>query len=203
MSSFDSERTTETDNDSPLIPEFNYLIINSISNILSSVIIKNKNLPYFASLFKRQLKLPFNAKYIPSISISYYITRIVQYTKIEENTLIASLIFIDRLCNEERIMLTEFNVHRIIFTACLLAIKVNEDQIFNMEYYSQICGVKLTELNKLESFFCSIVNFNFYIDEKEFGMYKQYLYTGAMMNQISYTKMKSETSHNEGISLKN
>ena len=110
MSSFDSERSTETENDSSVIPEFNFLIINSISNILSSIIIKNKNLPYFASLFKRQLKLPFNAKYIPSISISDYITRIVQYTKIEENTLISSLIFIDRLCNEEHIILTEFNV---------------------------------------------------------------------------------------------
>ena len=179
---------------------FNFLIINSISNILSSIIIKNKNLPYFASLFKRQLKLPFNAKYIPSISISDYITRIVQYTKIEENTLISSLIFIDRLCNEKHIMLTEFNVHRIIFTACLIAIKVNEDQIFNMEYYSQTCGVKITELNKLESFFCNVVNFHFYIDEKEFEMYKQYLYT---MNQISYTKVKNATNHNEGISLQN
>ena len=97
-------------------------------------------------------------------------------------------------------MLTEFNVHRIIFTACLIAIKVNEDQIFNMEYYSQTCGVKITDLNKLESFFCNVVKFHFYIDEKEFEMYKQYLYT---MNQISYTKVKNATNHNEGISLQN
>ena len=201
MSSFDSERSTETENESLSIPEVSFIIINSISNILSSVILKNKNLPYFASLFKRQLKLPFNAKYIPSISINDYITRIVQYTKIEENTLISALIFVDRLCNEEQIMLTEFNVHRIIFTAVLIAIKYNEDQIFNMEYYSQICGVKMNELNKLESFFCNVVNFKFYIDEKEFMMYKQFLYAGTIMSQVDCTKVKIR--NNEGISLQN
>lgn len=72
-------------------------------------------------------------------------------------------------------MLTEYNVHRILFTACLVSIKYNEDEIFNMEYYAQICGVKKKELYILESFFCDSLNFQLYISEEEFLKYQQYL----------------------------
>lgn len=73
-------------------------------------------------------------------------------------------------------MLTEYNVHRILFTACLLSIKYNEDEIFNIKYYAQICGVKTKELLRLESFFCDSLHFQLYISEEEFLKYQQYLY---------------------------
>ena len=137
MSSFDSERSTEYECDT--IP-VSSIVIQSISQILSSVISRNKALSDYDYLLKKQRTFPFNAQYAPMISIYDYLERIVQYTKIEEETLMSSLIYIDRLCNEKQIMLTEYNVHRILFTACLISIKYNEDQIFNMKYYSQICG---------------------------------------------------------------
>ena len=117
-----------------------------------------------------------NKKKIPS---KYYsLKRITEckYSKIEEETLISALIYIDHLCNETHIMLTEYNVHRILFTACLLSIQYNEDEIFNMEYYAQICGVKTKELHRLESFFCDSLHFQLYISEEEFLKYQQYLY---------------------------
>ena len=182
MSSFDSERSTEYENDLVLDGEVNPIITQSISQILIDVIRNNKKIKVYANLLKKQKKLPFNAQYVPSISIANFLERIVQYTKVEEQTLISSLIFIDRLCNEGEIMLTEFNVHRIMFTAVLLSIKYNEDQIFNMEYYAQICGLKKEELKKLEFSFCTLVKFNFYIQQTEFERYQNYLYSGALVN---------------------
>lgn len=79
-------------------------------------------------------------------------------------------------------MLAEFNVHRIMFTAVLLSIKYNEDQIFHMEYYAQICGIKTEELKKLEFSFCTLVNFNFFIKQSEFERYQNYLYSGSLFN---------------------
>ena len=179
MSSFDSERSTEYECDTLPVSS---VVIQSISQILSSVISRNKALSDYHSLLKKQSSFPFNAQYVPMISIYDYLERIVQYTKIEEETLISSLIYIDRLCNEKQIMLTEFNVHRILFTACLLSIKYNEDQIFTMQYYSQICGVKEKELFVLESFFCDSLNFKLYINEEEFRKYQHYLYNGSKLD---------------------
>ena len=179
MSSFDSERSTEYECDT--IP-VSSIVIQSISQILSSVISRNKALSDYDYLLKKQRTFPFNAQYAPMISIYDYLERIVQYTKIEEETLMSSLIYIDRLCNEKQIMLTEYNVHRILFTACLISIKYNEDQIFNMKYYSQICGVKEKELFVLESFFCDSLNFKLYINEEEFKKYQLYLYNGRKFN---------------------
>ena len=179
MSSFDSERSTEYECDT--IP-VSSIVIQSISQILSSVISRNKALSDYDYLLKKQRTFPFNAQYAPMISIYDYLERIVQYTKIEEETLMSSLIYIDRLCNEKQIMLTEYNVHRILFTACLISIKYNEDQIFNMKYYSQICGVKEKELFVLESFFCDSLNFKLYINEEEFKKYQLYLYNGRKLN---------------------
>ena len=197
MSSFDSERSTDLDmetafeNDTKTIPLF---LIESISNILSNVIIKNKSLPYYPQFLKRQSKLPFNAQYIPSISINDYLRRVVTYTKLEEETLISSLIFIDRLCNSQSIILTELNIHRIIFTSVLLSIKYNEDLIFKMDYYAEICGVSASELKKLENVYCKAMEFNFYINESEFEQYKSYLYSGSMqsMSQTADRKINYE-----------
>lgn len=200
MSSFDSERSTDSDmetafeNDTKTFPLF---LIESIANILSNVILKNKNLPYYSQLLKRQSKLPFNAQIIPSISIIEYLKRIVTYTKIEEETFISSLIFIDRLCNSQAIILTEFNIHRIIFTSVLLSIKYNEDLIFKMDYYAEICGVSTTELKKLESVYCKAMEFNFFISDSEFEKYKNYLYSGPIMmyqtKRINYEYINNNT----------
>lgn len=173
MSSFDSERSTEYECE---ITSVHSVIIRAISQILSSIISRNKALYNYISLLNKQSVNLFNAKYPPVISICDYLERIVQYSKIEEETLTSALIYIDHLCNETHIMLTEYNVHRILFTACLLSIKYNEDEIFNMEYYAQICGVKTKELHRLESFFCDSLHFQLYISEEEFLKYQQYLY---------------------------
>lgn len=206
MLSFDSERSTDSDmettfeNDTKTIPLF---LIESIANILTNVIIKNKSLPHYSQILKRQSKLPFNAQYVPSISIIEYLQRIVTYTKLEEETLISSLIFIDRLCNSQSIILTELNIHRIIFTSVLLSIKFNEDLIFKMSYYAEICGVSASELKKLENVYCKAMEFKFYISESEFAQYKSYLYSGSMQNMAlsAYRKINYKYSNNNTVAI--
>ena len=44
-----------------------------------------------------------------------------------------------------------------------------------MDYYSKIAGVSLKELKKLESEFVSKINFELYINEKDFEKYREYL----------------------------
>ena len=174
MSSFDSEISTE-DNNTQIVIEKSDNILNNMSKILNQLISKNKNSLNYKKIIRNQRNSIFSAKDPPQISILDYLNRIKYYSQIENNTLICSLLYIDKLCTSNEIVLTELNIHRILFTAILLSLKYNEDLIYKMDYYSKIAGVSLKELKKLEFEFVSKINFELYINEKDFENYRDYL----------------------------
>ena len=136
--SFDSERSTidESEYDSTLpslpFPEYKYLP-SAMATVLSKVISLSTDT-------QSNKKSHFTASQIPSISIEDYLERILYYARPEPSTLICSLIYIDRLCSVGKITLTNFNVHRVIFTSVFLSIKYNEDEKYKLDYYAQIGG---------------------------------------------------------------
>jgi len=174
MSSFDSEISTE-DNNTQIVIEKSDNILNNMSKILNQLISQNKNSLNYKKIIRNQRNSIFSAKDPPLISILDYLNRIKYYSQIENNTLICSLLYIDKLCTSNEIVLTELNIHRILFTAILLSLKYNEDLIYKMDYYSKIAGVSLKELKKLEFEFVSKINFELYINEKDFENYRDYL----------------------------
>ena len=146
----------------------NVKLSSLISKVLEKIINNNK--------INKRYKLRrdiFTGKSLPKIPLIDYINRIITYSDSEMNTLICSLIYIDRINKIKAI--NEFNIHRIFFTAVLISIKYNEDIIFNNDYYSKVAGVKLNEINKMELEFISLLDFNLYIDPEEFGSYKQFI----------------------------
>ena len=179
--SFDSEgENSESDKEiiddkeeEKLVENLN--IIKSISNSLTTILEENKTLSNYKEIIIKQSKMCFSANTIPNISLYEYIIRIQKYSLTEKNTLILSIIYIDRLCKIGNIVLTYYNIHRIIFTAVLLAIKYNEDEFYDNKYYAEIAGIKPCELLFLEySFFC-ICNLNLYVSDEIFINYSRYL----------------------------
>lgn len=145
-------------------------ILNSISNILNELTIKNSK--------KQGNKIEndiFETSENPNISLLDYLTRIVEYSNCEENTLISALIYIDRIAKIKNI--TKLNVYKLIFTSILISLKYNEDEIYDNIYYSRIAGVSIQELNKMEYEFVLLLNFNFYINDILFNQYKSALET--------------------------
>ena len=110
----------------------NKIIIGTITKILTEIIEENKINKYSHEILEKQKKLKFYCKSPASVNIDTYIERILKYSHIEESTLILSLIFIDRVCDYNNILLNDCNIHRIIFTSIILAIKVNEDDEYEM-----------------------------------------------------------------------
>ena len=154
---------------------YNSKITNGIINILKKLLKKNKNLKNYSKILKEQENRIFNSKKIPDISLINYLERIRKYSEIENNTLIISLIYIDRLLQNSNLILTPFNIHRILFTSILISLKYNEDLIFEFSYYSQIAGISINELKIYESEFLKIIDFILYIDKNEFDKYKHLL----------------------------
>ena len=172
FSSLDS-RNSNTKEDSN-ISEKNQTIfsfVKSVSEILIKLSLQEFSLENEQYLKEnKHLLKTFELKYIPDITIEDYIIRIINYSECEINTIICALIYIDRLC-VKGIKINQKNVFKILFASILISIKNNEDLFYNNQFYSQIAGVKTKELIKLEYNFCVLMEFDFFIDEKEFNKY--------------------------------
>ena len=93
----------------------------------------------------------------------------------EESTLTISLIYIDRLCENTKIDMTMNNIHRLLLTSVLLAIKYNEDDYYSNTHYSKIGGITMQELNDLEDEFIVGLNWQVWVDYELFSKYDDYL----------------------------
>ena len=174
--SYDTDREEDEANHSQEeIKVQNLDLLKSISAALTLIVEENKNLKNYKEIIYKQSKMIFSAKSIPKISIYDYLMRIQTYSRIDKNSLIISLIYIDRICEIGHITLTYYNIHRILFTSVIIAIKYNEDNFFDNKFYSEIAGVKLHELNILENTFVQKCNFTFYISDDIFEKYSRYL----------------------------
>lgn len=117
----------------------------------------------------------FMAQYPPSVKITDYLERLAKYTKLENSTLIIMLIYLDRIADEFSNELTYKNIHRLVFSAVIAAIKYNEDDYYSNEFYAKVGGIKLNEANDLEEAFCVGMEFAFFVSIELFERYKSYL----------------------------
>lgn len=157
-------------------------LIYSIPMTLLQVISQNYSIPLIKTQLKSQKKNKFTSKTLPKISLSDYLNRIWKYSKIDESTLILSLIYIDRLCAKTKLALTDFNVHRLILTSFLIAVKYNEDKFFSNVFYAKLGGMNVNELNNLEEKFIVCICFDLFVDSEEYQQYKQTLELNILKN---------------------
>ena len=153
----------------------NINLINSITKTLNTILEQNKKLKNYKDILKKQISMYFSANTIPNISIKDYLIRIQNYSEMEKSTLILSLILIDKMCKKSGIVLTHYNIHRILFSSVLISIKYNEDSYFDNNFYSQIAGVKPNELKLLEYTFLEYNDFSIYVNDIEYEQYEKYL----------------------------
>ena len=155
------------------IPNMN--LINAISKTLTTILENNKKLKNYRDILKKQSLMYFSANSIPNITIKDYLIRIQNYSKMEKSTLILSLILIDHMCKKSNIVLTIYNIHRILFSSVLISIKYNEDSYYDNTFYAQIAGIKPNELKLLEYKFLELNDFNVFVKDIEYEQYEKYL----------------------------
>ena len=87
--------------------------IEIISEILDEIINENAALINEDDNFENNSLINvFKCKKPPHISIKNYLKRLMKYTKPEPSTFIISLIFIDKVCENSNVQLTNLNIHR-------------------------------------------------------------------------------------------
>ena len=83
-----------------------------------------------------------------------------------------SIIYIDRFCEMNGYILSLNNIYRILLAACRLSFKFNEDINLSTQYYANIAGVPLNDLNNLEYYLFVKLKFSLFV---EHDFYQQYL----------------------------
>ena len=141
--------------------------IELISDLLNNICEENKTKKEKRNILIKQ----FTNNNIPSISIKNYLMRLTKHSKIGKSTIIIILIYIDRICKINNLLLTYYNIHKLFLASFILAIKYNEDQYYSMFIYSKIGGVSLSELNKLEFEFIKLIGFNLFVPQNLYDKY--------------------------------
>ena len=93
---------------------------------------------------------PFVSENNNMISIKSYLKHMVKNANIKSENLINMLIYIDRLCKKNKIMLNYSNIQKIILSALVITLKYNEAHYFTNRYYSSIGGIRNKVLNLIE-----------------------------------------------------
>ena len=116
----------------------------------------------------------FSIKQELSITLEKYIKRIILYSECDENTVIHALALLNKFCNKhiEEVCLGPLNVNLLFFVSFLISVKLLEDDIFNNQFYAEVCGIPQIRLNILESVFIEHLDYRLHIDIYEFNKYK-------------------------------
>ena len=172
----DIENNLMNDNLNDEFNNVNHEINSHISFYLLHLISQNKIKKNYKELLKKQKKNIFNSIKIPKLSLGDFLYRITYYTKVSGETLISSLILISRYCKNLNIILSVYNIHRLLFISIMVNIKFMEDKIFSNTFYSTICGVKLADLNEMEYEFLCGIHFEMYIHSQIFNKYQNLIF---------------------------
>lgn len=100
----DDESTNESSRDSNLI--------KSVASLLCDIVSENTNSQDSDTKKKSKKGGIFSAKKPPSVSVLTYLERILKYTKLEDPTLVVTLIYLDRICDMNDYQMDNFNIHR-------------------------------------------------------------------------------------------
>ncbi|KAH3765157.1 cyclin, N-terminal domain protein [Pelomyxa schiedti] len=114
----------------------------------------------------------FEAARVPGITLESYIKRLEQYSGCNRTTMVAALVFIDRILEKNPLFfLTEKNAHRLLLSCLVTALKFYEDSFYSNKFYAKVGGVSMLEMNALELTQLKMVQFDLYITPESFAQY--------------------------------
>lgn len=152
-------------------PEFRQ-VVPVIADVLSMCVDHHTELAKTTARDQRYTQYETNA--VPGIQIEDYVHRLAEYTYISPASLVAALIFLDRLCvRHTTLLVTSLNVFKLFFVAVRVASKVVELRTLNNKNFSSVGGISNRHLNDLEAKFLIDMRFDLYIQPREFYLYAQ------------------------------
>lgn len=144
----------------------------------------------------RQALSRFNARSIPTIDVHAYLSRILRYAHCGSECFLALLVYLQRMSgptsrlssqlnavkrrfgidqqqnsssssSSEYIVVHPYNIHRLIITGMMLAVKFSSDVFYTNKHMAKVGGLPVEELNQLEIEFFVFNGFSLAVSNDE------------------------------------
>ncbi len=153
-------RANESRNDTILIER----LIKVMPSIFKKIIKKNKD--------KGKSKPSvFDCTYEVSMSFEDYFIRLVELSEIESNTLIYAFMLIDLITENNKVIISNVNIHKLVFTSIYVSMKLLEDEIYNEKHFAIASGIEPEEIALLEKEFLDKLNYSIIVQRSSFETY--------------------------------
>lgn len=122
----------------------------------------------------------FHSVKAPALSIHDYLARISQYFQCSNECFVLSLVYIDRIVKlHPEFTICNLNVHRLLVTSVMLAVKFFDDVYYSNAYYAKVGGIKTKEVNGLECQFLRLIDWRVQVSPQEYDQYRNHVYAAV------------------------
>ncbi|KAK8934357.1 Cyclin-U4-1 [Platanthera zijinensis] len=111
------------------------------------------------------------------IPIEFYLHKILVNTFCSPSSYVVAFIYLDRFFNRHpSVLLNSCNVHRLVVTAILTAVKFSDESYNDTNaYYAKVAEISLCEMNELEVCFLFGVQFDLHVRVDVYDAYYSFL----------------------------
>lgn len=161
--------------------------VNIVSSHLDTIAELNTELYSQDSLLSTPMEDPFCSEFEPRISLGSYLFRAIRCLNLwreEETTLdsfglrslLMTLCYYRRMVKENPwFKLNRLNCHRFMIIGMLIASKLTEDQFSGDGYASKVACVSVSDLERMERHFCSMLKYRLIVSRDDFdSVYQSY-----------------------------
>eukprot|EP00929_Paragymnodinium_shiwhaense_P038612 TRINITY_DN20389_c0_g1_i1.p1 TRINITY_DN20389_c0_g1~~TRINITY_DN20389_c0_g1_i1.p1 ORF type:complete len:218 (+),score=53.71 TRINITY_DN20389_c0_g1_i1:211-864(+) len=146
----------------------------------------------------QQCVTTFHSVRPPPLTIHEYLLRIGKYFQCSDECFVLCLVYIDRIVKQHpEFSICNLNIHRLLVTAAMLAVKFFDDVYYSNAYYAKVGGVRTREINALETQFLKLIDWRLHVTPQEYVQYRGHVYM-AMQGQglENFTLTPSTTCSN-------
>jgi hypothetical protein len=121
---------------------------------------------------EQQKATQFHSSRLPGLHIRDYLQRIHRYFFCSDECYVMALVYIDRVGKvDPSAVVSELNVHRLLVTAVMLAAKFLDDVYYSNAYYAKVGGLRVKEINVLESKLLQLLKWSVNVQPEEYQLY--------------------------------
>lgn len=157
------------------------LIIDILAKVLGKLIDINER---DCKTQQSVIPVKFTSSVVPEMSIWDYLERIKKYSKCSESCFVVALIYIDRAIEIKNLVLSNLNIHRILITSILIAVKFLDDSYMNNAFYAKLGGISTREMNMLELEFLLFLGFSLQVSSDLYSTYHNELKGYVCSNRL-------------------
>merc|ERR1719487_223256 len=114
------------------------------------------------------------------LSICDYLSRISTYFQCSHECFVLALVYIDRIVKlHPEFTICNLNIHRLLVTSVMLAVKFFDDVYYSNAYYAKVGGVKLKEVNALQAQFLQLIDWKLHVSPQEYDQYRKHVFSAV------------------------